>query len=235
MQFLRSTFRVYGVDADGGGADMWDPADAIFSAANYLRAMGAPANYTGAIFAYNRSEAYVREVEAYAASYRGAAIAQGVALAPGPVARITRDGTALPPADAPAAVAALIAAGDQIDSRPYPEPDVHYGPLSTLWPAYDCSGATSYVLYRAGLASVNAEVSGQLTHFGLPGPGRWITVYANSIHVFVEVAGIELNTVHGDGTQPPGSGPRWQPASDIPAQVAADTGGGFTQRHPPGL
>jgi hypothetical protein len=33
----------------------------------------------------------------------------------------------------------------------------------------------------------------------------------------------------------PGSGPRWQPASTIPAQYAGDQHGGFVQRHPPGL
>ena len=57
---------------------------------------------------------------------------------------------------------------------------MHYGPLSSLWPAYDCSGAVSYVLYKAGLHSVWPDVSGTLEHWGQPGPGRWITVYANS-------------------------------------------------------
>ncbi len=41
-------------------------------------------------------------------------------------------------------------AQQQLHVRPYPEPDQHYGTLAQLWPAYDCSGATSFVLYAAG-------------------------------------------------------------------------------------
>ena len=52
--------RQYGVDGDGDGrADRWDPADAIFSMANYLRASGAPGDYRKAIFAYNHADWYV--------------------------------------------------------------------------------------------------------------------------------------------------------------------------------
>jgi hypothetical protein len=32
----------------------------------------------------------------------------------------------------------------------------------------------------------------------------------------------------------PASGPRWQPASTIPAQIKGDANGGFTERHPAG-
>jgi cell wall-associated NlpC family hydrolase len=70
MQFLASTWASYGVDGDGDErADRWDPADAIFSAANYLRASGAPAELQRAIFAYNHSTAYVEEVLRWAATY----------------------------------------------------------------------------------------------------------------------------------------------------------------------
>ena len=56
MQFLASTWAIYGVDADGDGrADRWDPADAIYAAARYLRAAGAPGDYARAIFAYNHA------------------------------------------------------------------------------------------------------------------------------------------------------------------------------------
>ncbi len=71
MQFIASTWAKYGVDADGDGrADRWDPADAIYSAANYLRASGAPGSYRQAIFAYNHADWYVAEVESWAARYR---------------------------------------------------------------------------------------------------------------------------------------------------------------------
>jgi hypothetical protein len=70
MQFIASTWATYGVDADGDGrADRWDPADAIYSAANYLRASGAPSDYVQAIFAYNRASWYVTEVESWATRY----------------------------------------------------------------------------------------------------------------------------------------------------------------------
>ena len=62
-QFLPSTWRQYGVDADGDGrADPMNPADAIFSAANYLRASGAPADWRRALFAYNHAGWYVDKV-----------------------------------------------------------------------------------------------------------------------------------------------------------------------------
>jgi hypothetical protein len=74
MQFLASTWAKYGVDGDGDGKiDRWDPADAIYSAANYLRAAGAPGDYRAAIFAYNHAGWYVEEVEHWAAVYRGSA------------------------------------------------------------------------------------------------------------------------------------------------------------------
>jgi hypothetical protein len=72
-QFLRSSWRAFGVDGDGDGrADQWDGVDAFFSAANYLHAYGAPGNYARAIFAYNHAWSYVRAVLAWAQRYRGA-------------------------------------------------------------------------------------------------------------------------------------------------------------------
>ncbi len=77
MQFLGSTWARYGVDGDGDGRiDRWDPADAIYSAANYLRAAGAPGDYQRALFAYNHANWYVAEVEHWAALYRAPAASQ---------------------------------------------------------------------------------------------------------------------------------------------------------------
>jgi cell wall-associated NlpC family hydrolase len=71
MQFLAGTWQTYGIDADGNGsADRWDPVDAIFSAANYLRASGAPANIPAAVYAYTHSQAYVNEVLGWATLYQ---------------------------------------------------------------------------------------------------------------------------------------------------------------------
>jgi hypothetical protein len=74
-QFLVSTWRRYGISASGQGTpDMWRPADAILSMANYLRAAGAPGDYDRAIFAYNHAWWYVAEVLAWAHRYRAALV-----------------------------------------------------------------------------------------------------------------------------------------------------------------
>jgi len=73
MQFLPSTFAAYAVDADGGGPDINDPADAIYSAAAYLCASGARdgTNIPGAIYTYNHDSGYVATVLARADAYTG--------------------------------------------------------------------------------------------------------------------------------------------------------------------
>jgi hypothetical protein len=63
MQFLPSSWATYGVDANGDGfKDPYNPADAIFAAARYLRAAGAATDIRGAVFSYNHSQAYVESV-----------------------------------------------------------------------------------------------------------------------------------------------------------------------------
>jgi membrane-bound lytic murein transglycosylase B len=63
MQFEPQTWQQYGVDATGAGnADPYNPVDAIFAAARYLRAAGAAKNLNSAILAYNHSDAYVSSV-----------------------------------------------------------------------------------------------------------------------------------------------------------------------------
>src|SRR6202043_2774661 len=63
MQFLPSSWATYGVDANGDGfKDPYNPADAIFAAARYLRAAGAEGNIRTAVFSYNHSQAYVESV-----------------------------------------------------------------------------------------------------------------------------------------------------------------------------
>lgn len=71
MQFEPSTWTEYGVDADGDGKkDPYDPVDAIFSAANYLSASGVAKNPELAVFQYNHSTDYVREVLQLATIYQ---------------------------------------------------------------------------------------------------------------------------------------------------------------------
>ena len=158
-------------------------------------------------------------------------------LTPGHQARILGTGVAAAPDDAPPAVKLAIAAGNELISKPYIYGGGHGVPLTELDSGYDCSGATSYLLHAAGAFGLYAEDSGQLESYGQPGPGAWITVYANSGHAFIAVAGIVMNTAWYAPVNPtvPDSGPRWQPSSTIPAQYAGDQYGGFVQRHPDGL
>ncbi|MGH2832685.1 MAG: lytic murein transglycosylase, partial [Solirubrobacteraceae bacterium] len=63
MQFMPQTWLQYGVDAlDAGYADPYNPVDAVFAAARYLRAAGAANNLRGSVFAYNHSQTYVESV-----------------------------------------------------------------------------------------------------------------------------------------------------------------------------
>jgi murein DD-endopeptidase MepM/ murein hydrolase activator NlpD len=63
MQFLPSEWAQYGVDANGAGyEDPYNPADAIFAAARYLRAAGGDTNIKAAVYSYNHSQAYVEAV-----------------------------------------------------------------------------------------------------------------------------------------------------------------------------
>ena len=72
-----STLEGYATDGNGDGlADVWNPADAIYSAARLLAANGAPGDERRAVFAYNHADWYVVAVLAQAAAYRAA-------LAPG--------------------------------------------------------------------------------------------------------------------------------------------------------
>ena len=161
-------------------------------------------------------------------------------LTPGEQAKNLPNGLAAAPSDAPLAVKLAIAAGNQLIAKPYIYGGGHGQPLTELATGYDCSGSTSYVLHGGGVFGDYAEDSTELENYGQAGPGEWITVYANSAHAFVDVAGIVLDTAWYAPVQPtaPSSGPRWQPASIIPDQYAGDEAagnGGFVQRHPAGL
>ena len=130
------------------------------------------------------------------------------------------DGRAVAPPGAPAAVKQVIAAANHIDGRPYVWGGGH---VSWFTRGYDCSGAVGYALHGAGLLEVTM-VSGQLASWGEAGLGRWITVYANSHHVYMEVAGLRFDTRDA----PPGvSGPRWHRAGVDPRK--------FVARHPAAL
>jgi murein DD-endopeptidase MepM/ murein hydrolase activator NlpD len=63
MQFMPATWKSYGVDAnDDGLKDPFNPVDAIFAAARYLRAAGGDKDIRRAVFAYNHADWYVDSV-----------------------------------------------------------------------------------------------------------------------------------------------------------------------------
>jgi cell wall-associated NlpC family hydrolase len=143
-------------------------------------------------------------------------------------ATINPDGTATAPAGAPAAVTQMIAAANQIIDKPYVWGGGHANFNAS---GYDCSGAVSYALHGAGLLSSPDDSSG-LESFGSSGPGRWVTVYADSSHTWVVIAGIAFDTANYGGPNiPSGNGPRWR---TNPTGNLAD-GGGYVVRHPAGL
>jgi cell wall-associated NlpC family hydrolase len=127
-------------------------------------------------------------------------------------------GLAFAPPDAPDAVQAIVAAANQVARLPYVYGGGHGVFVDS---AYDCSGSVAFALANAGLIDAT-ETSGQLMSWGRPGPGRWVTVYANDGHAFMVVGGARFDTV---GLRETGS--RWQQ----PHRTIA----GFTARHPPGL
>ena len=154
--------------------------------------------------------------------------APGVALTTGPRAQLLPGGRASAPAAAPAAVEGIIAAGNQIVGRPYLIGGGHGVPLSTLAPAYDCSSSVEHLLYGGGLLPVAyGAASGALESFGLPGPGRWVTIYASADHVFMYVAGLRWDTHDAAGPGDGSAGIGWHPL------VRAAQG--FVVRHPVGL
>jgi peptidoglycan hydrolase-like protein with peptidoglycan-binding domain len=150
------------------------------------------------------------------------------ATAPGDTVTINPDGTASAPATVPAQVAAVVAAANQIIDKPY-----IYGGGHGSWssPGYDCSGAVSYALHGGGLLS-SPEDSTSLESYGDPGPGKWITIYADASHAFMVVAGRAFDTAdYGGPNIPAGSGPRWR---SNPTGNLSD-GGDYIVRHPAGL
>jgi hypothetical protein len=155
-------------------------------------------------------------------------VAGSTAVAAGPRAQLLADGNAAAPASAPATVAEMIAAGNQIAGRPYVYGGAHGLPLNLLAPAYDCSSSVSHLLYGGGLLAAGDDMtSGEFESWGLPGPGRWVTIYANATHVFMYVAGLRWDTWNAGGAGDGSDGIGWHPL------VRGDTG--FVARHPPGL
>jgi cell wall-associated NlpC family hydrolase len=129
------------------------------------------------------------------------------------------NGTIPIPSGVPEVVQKVIAGGNAIADFPYIWGGGH---ASFIANGYDCSGSVSYALAAGGLLSAPL-VSGDLATWGEPGPGRWITIYANAGHTFMDVDGVWFDTAGRSGPY----ASRWL--------VATPPLEGYAVRHPQGL
>ena len=154
-------------------------------------------------------------------------------LAAGTRTRILASGLAAAGREAPAAVGRMVAAGNRLHSAAYLYGGGHGQSLDTLQPAYDCSSAVSYLLHAAGMLGTSALDSTELESYGAPGPGRYVTIYANAGHTFIYVAGLRLDTVeapaYDSGANSGKPGPRWRVSQTVPGWAS------WVVRHPVGL
>lgn len=142
-----------------------------------------------------------------------------VARASGPPPVVLRNGYAYCWNALPMVLQHLIGSGNAIQDKPY---ILGGGHRRLEDDGYDCSGAVSYVLIKAGL--LRSPVSSQgFASFGKPGEGRWLTIWVKpGKHVFLTVCGVRLDTTGGSKNE----GPRWRSSGrDLT---------GFVPRHPVG-
>lgn len=142
-------------------------------------------------------------------------------LVPGLLARDV-NGLAAAPMAAPPVVQEVIWAANQIIGLPYIYGGGH---ASFISPGYDCSGTVSFALHGGNLLAT-PEDSSEFMVWGSHGAGRWITIFSDPGHAYMDVAGLRLDTSPADD---PSNlpGPRWRPLR--PENV------GYTVRHPLGL
>jgi peptidoglycan hydrolase CwlO-like protein len=137
-------------------------------------------------------------------------------LTAGETAGFISESEASAPASAPSAIQAAISAANSIATTPYIWGGGH-GSFEDS--GYDCSGAVSFALHGGGFLESPLDSTG-LETWGEPGPGKWITVYANAEHAWMMIAGLAFDTVGGPG-------PRWHSSP-------VDSPEGFIARHPAG-
>lgn len=212
MMFMPETWATYGVDANRDGKkDPYDPEDAIYAAARYLHASGAPGNWHDAIFAYNHAEWYVERVLEAESKFSGE-----VVCAPAPAAG--------PLGQLPAGeVERLEYVANWIEAKRLPycwggghgaKPGPSGG--SYCWNAngekifgsiergLDCSGAVRWLLVLAGYPDPGPIASGGFIDAYPIGFGMTVTIWSNAEHVFITINGrdwgtSETNFAHGPG------------------------------------
>ena len=140
--------------------------------------------------------------------------------APGAKAQLTADGLAIPPADAPDEVKKVIAAANEIATKPY-----RYGGGHGSWKdsGYDCSGSVSYALHGGGLLDAPDALRLASPSWGEAGRGR---VDHDLRQRRPHVHGRRRSAVRHE---------RPLEGRFAVAEGAPRSSGGFTVRHPEGL
>ncbi|HMJ03491.1 MAG TPA: lytic transglycosylase domain-containing protein, partial [Conexibacter sp.] len=255
MQFLPSTWRKgvtggtrivvppttadhegYATDGDGDGmADIDNVHDAIHSAARYLRASGAPADWSRAIFAYNHADWYVKKVlDGVDALDRSCVRAPSTR--PGPLGDLPED-----PLERITYVANWIEAqrfhycwGGGHAPKPGPSPSFSYcwrpspripdqaiKTYGAKEAGLDCSGSVRWLLVLMGYKDPGPLHSSQFATEYPSREGRHVTIWSNDGHVFITINGRDWGTTSSNYAH----GPGWNPQSHV----------GFVASHPPGL
>jgi hypothetical protein len=154
-------------------------------------------------------------------------------LTPGTQTKILPGGLAAAGAQSPRQVKNMVAAGNRLFAASYLYGGGHGPSLDTLQPAYDCSSAVSYVLHAGETLGSSALDSTELESYGAPGPGRYVSIYANAGHAFMFVGGLRFDTVeapeYDTGPNAGKPGPKWRVYPTVPDWA------NWTVRHPPGL
>lgn len=206
----------------GAAREVADPQEAnSFPAPGSVHHAPAATPAKASIAAGAPSDAEVRgELAQMKAAERSAKQAQKHTLIPVPGGEsVGGDGTIPIPTHVPEVIQKVVAGANEITDFPYVFGGGH---ASFVDNAYDCSGSVSYALAAGGLLSA-PETSGELESWGAPGPGKFITVYANAGHTYMYVDGILYDTAGRSGVY----ASRWL--------VAPTNNSGFVARHWPGL
>jgi Transglycosylase SLT domain len=231
MQFMPETWAGYGVDANGDGIrDPYDPEDAIFAAANYLHASGAPGNWSAAILAYNHADWYVEDVLAGAGRFAGNSSETST------VSESTACGATGP---AGPKLEKIVAEADRLDALhlAYVAGGSHGASPTPPNGPFDCSSAVSHLLQVAGFGNPTMDTTA-LIAWGDPGRGSFLTIhikpYGADAHTFIEFdpsVTPDDKRYWGTSRTNPNGGPGWIPKSAFSMTYLA----GFQVRHPPGL
>ncbi len=228
-QFLAASWEEYGQDADEDGVkDVYGIPDSIYGTAYYMHKSGAPKDWWDAIFAYNHAGWYVEEVleKADSLEKEGDIIGGGESVcsvvATGPLGSLPSD-----------AVARLEYVAKWIEAKhihycwggghgPKPGPSEGTGaycPPGTK--GLDCSGSVRWLFVLAGYKDPGGLVSNELGASFPPGKGKFVTIWSNTSHIFIEINGRDWGTSSSHRFNGPAFGfqPFW----------------GFFSTHPEGL